>query len=75
MKIQWYEKDPNTITEQDFNILLDDFNSKLKEFDTIYFYYIIFYYVNYCFFMNCSIFFSEFSALIKIGTFSIPVAI
>jgi hypothetical protein len=35
----WYEKDPNTITEQEFNILLDDFNSKLKEFDEIYFYH------------------------------------
>ena len=35
----WYEKDPNTITEHEFNILLDDFNSKLKKFDEIYFYH------------------------------------
>ena len=38
-KNRWYEKNPNTITEQEFTILLDDFNSKLKEFDEIYFYH------------------------------------
>ena len=35
----WYEKDPNKVTDEEFNILLQDFNSKLKEFDEIWFYY------------------------------------
>lgn len=35
----WYEKNPNSIREQEFNILLHDFDSKLEEFDKIYFYY------------------------------------
>ena len=31
----WYEKDPNKITDEEFNVLLQDFNSKLKDFDEI----------------------------------------
>ena len=29
----WYEKNHNSIKEQEFNILLENFDSKLKEFD------------------------------------------
>lgn len=35
----WYEKSPNKVTDEEFNALVQDFNSKLKEFDEIWFYY------------------------------------
>lgn len=35
----WYEKDPNKVTDEEFNSLVQDFNSKLKDFDEIWFYY------------------------------------
>lgn len=35
----WYEKDPNKVTDEEFNALVQDFNSKSKEFDEIWFYY------------------------------------
>jgi hypothetical protein len=35
----WYEKDPNKVTDEEFDILMEDFNSKLKGFDEIWFYY------------------------------------
>jgi hypothetical protein len=35
----WYEKDPNKVTDEEFNVLVQGFNSKLKEFDEIWFYY------------------------------------
>ena len=36
---EWYEKDPDTITEQEFENLLDDFDQKLQGYDEIWFYY------------------------------------
>jgi hypothetical protein len=27
----WYEKDPNKVADEEFNILVQDFNSKLKD--------------------------------------------
>lgn len=35
----WYEKDPNKVTNEEFNTLVHDFNSKLKGYDEIWFYY------------------------------------
>lgn len=35
----WYEKAPETVTEEEFNQLVSDFNTKLKYFDEIRFYY------------------------------------
>jgi hypothetical protein len=34
-----YEKSPNSVTEEEFNKLVDDFNRKLKDFDEIWFFY------------------------------------
>ena len=35
----WYEKDPDTVTEQEFKKLVNDFDQKLQDFDEIWFYY------------------------------------
>jgi hypothetical protein len=35
----WYERDPNKVTDEEFNMLIENFNSKLKNFDEIWFYY------------------------------------
>ncbi len=39
VKHEWYEKDPDTITEHDFIKLLKDFEQKLGDYDEIYFYH------------------------------------
>ena len=39
LKHNWYEKDPNSVTEEEFNNLVADFDRKLKDFDEIWFYY------------------------------------
>jgi hypothetical protein len=39
VKNSWYEKAPDTITDEDFNNLVTDFDTKLKNFDEILFYY------------------------------------
>lgn len=36
---EWYEKDPNMVTEQEFKILVNDFEQKLQNYDEIWFYY------------------------------------
>jgi len=36
---EWYEKDPDTVTEEEFENLLDDFDDKLQKYDEIWFYY------------------------------------
>jgi len=36
---EWYEKDPDTVTEQEFRNLLNDFNQELQSYDEIWFYY------------------------------------
>lgn len=36
---EWYEKDPNTVTENEFRKLLKDFEQKLGDCDEIYFYH------------------------------------
>ena len=36
---EWYEKDPDTVTEQEFRGLVDDFDRKLKNYEEIWFYY------------------------------------
>jgi hypothetical protein len=36
---EWYEKDPDTITEQEFNNLVEDFDQQLQNYDEIWFYY------------------------------------
>ena len=38
-KIPWYEKDPDRVTEEDYQGLLRNFVSKLKVYDEIWFYY------------------------------------
>jgi hypothetical protein len=35
---QWYEKPPDTVTDQEFKCLVDDFDGKLRRFDEIWFY-------------------------------------
>jgi len=35
----WYEKDPNTVTREEFNSLIEDFENKLENYDEIYFYH------------------------------------
>lgn len=37
-KHKWYEKHPNDVTNEEFNKLLNEAESKLKNFDTVYFY-------------------------------------
>ncbi len=36
---EWYEKNPDTVTKQEFESLLNDFDRKLQEYDKIWFYY------------------------------------
>jgi hypothetical protein len=38
-KHEWYEKDPNVVTEQEFSGLVNDFDQKLRNYDEIWFYY------------------------------------
>ena len=35
----WYNKPPNTVTEEEFEILVKNFEEKLADFKKIYFYY------------------------------------
>lgn len=35
----WYEKNPNKVTEQEFDELVRNFDESLRQFDKIYFYY------------------------------------
>jgi hypothetical protein len=35
---EWYEKDPRKVTDREFQALVADFNSRLIDFDQIYFY-------------------------------------
>jgi hypothetical protein len=39
IKNRWYEKSPNSVTDEQFKTLVADFNTKLKNFDEIWFYY------------------------------------
>jgi hypothetical protein len=39
VKHQWYEKDPDTVTEDEFNKLVDDFEEELQDYDEIWFYH------------------------------------
>ena len=39
IKHVWYEKNPNTVSQKEFNDLLNDFDQKLQKYDEIYFYY------------------------------------
>lgn len=34
---EWYEKDPNKVTETEFNQLVSEFNNSLSQFDEIWF--------------------------------------
>jgi hypothetical protein len=36
---EWYEKDPNKVTETEFNQLVSEFNKSLSQFDEIWFYH------------------------------------
>ena len=36
---EWYEKDPNKVTETEFNQLLKEFDQSLDQFNEIYFYH------------------------------------
>lgn len=36
---EWYEKNPDKVTEEEFNRLVDGFNKVLNQFDEIYFYH------------------------------------
>lgn len=36
---EWYEKDPDTMIEVEFEALLQDFDEKLSPYDEIFFYY------------------------------------
>jgi len=38
VKHEWYEKDPHTVTDYEFTQLLEDFQSKLRNYEKIYFY-------------------------------------
>ena len=35
----WYEKSPDSVTDKEFDRLLANFNTRLKDFDEIWFYY------------------------------------
>jgi hypothetical protein len=35
----WYEKSPDSVTDKEFDKLVDNFNTRLKDFDEIWFYY------------------------------------
>jgi hypothetical protein len=39
MRNGWYEKNPDSVTDEEFKKLLDDFNKKLEDFEEIWFYY------------------------------------
>jgi hypothetical protein len=39
VKNKWYEKEPDTVTREEFKKHLGDFNRKLADFDEIWFYY------------------------------------
>lgn len=36
---EWYEKNPDKVTEQEFQNLLNNFNQELQNYDEIWFYY------------------------------------
>jgi len=36
---EWYDKDPDTVREEEFENLLHDFDEKLRNYDEIWFYY------------------------------------
>jgi hypothetical protein len=36
---EWYEKDPDTVTEQEFDVLVEDFDKQLQNYDEIWFYH------------------------------------
>jgi hypothetical protein len=36
---EWYEKNPNRVTEAEFNHIVREFNKSLREFDGIHFYH------------------------------------
>lgn len=36
---EWYEKHPDTVTDQEFGEILNDFDQKLKNYDEIWFYF------------------------------------
>ena len=38
-KIEWYDKPPSKVTEQEFRRLLNDFDQKLAPYDEIWFYH------------------------------------
>lgn len=38
-KHEWYDKHPDTVSEEEFKALVKDFEEKLRDFDEIYFYY------------------------------------
>ena len=38
-KHEWYDKDPDTVSGQEFNNLVKNFEEKLANFDEIWFYY------------------------------------
>jgi len=38
-KHEWYEKDPDTVTEEEFRQLLKNFQERLSDYDEIHFYY------------------------------------
>jgi len=38
-KHKWYDKHPNTVSEEEFKRLVRDFEKKLRDYDEIYFYY------------------------------------
>ncbi len=38
-KNKWYEKHPKNVSEEEFKLLLNDFDKKLQKYDEIWFYY------------------------------------
>lgn len=36
---EWYEKNPDTVNDQEFKHLLNNFDDKLQQYDEIWFYY------------------------------------
>ncbi|RLF38820.1 MAG: hypothetical protein DRN12_07840 [Thermoplasmata archaeon] len=38
-KHEWYDKDPNTVSEEEFKKLVQNFEKKLGSYDEIYFYH------------------------------------
>jgi len=35
----WYEKSPSTVTQKEFNTLMNDFDTKLAKYNEVFFYY------------------------------------